>query len=136
MKARIKNGAGGATRAFKYANDRRIKEIEKIINIKCFPGSLNLVITKGDFDWKRGPRIIGDVSDVVQRPNLDGEWYNRKAYFYPISVNSYPCYAFKFKNEIYHKTFVEVIAAKKLRDVLELKTGDIVEVKQEWHHQG
>lgn len=110
----IQSGAGGASKAFEYANGRRIEEIAHILGVKPVPGSLN-VLTAG-FHWDFG-YFRSEVLDVVQRgKGLDVEWAPRWARFYPITVNEIPAFAFRFEGERYDNGFVEIISDRRLRD--------------------
>jgi CTP-dependent riboflavin kinase/uncharacterized Rossmann fold enzyme len=106
------SGAGGASKAFAYADSRRAKEIRDILGFEPFPGSLNL---ECDFDWNTG-YFRAQILDVVDRANgLDSEWGLRWCRFYPVTVDGFPAYAMRFEGEKYRDNFVELISALKLR---------------------
>jgi len=129
MNAKVKKGTGGATKAFLYKEGHRIKQIKLYTGYEPFPGSLNLVVTEGTFNWNKN-FFSGDIDDVLQRPFLYGLWAPRKCRFYALTVNGQQGHAIRFYGEKYGLDFVEVIAPVKLRDALNLKTDDIVEVLQ------
>lgn len=108
-------GVGGATKAFNYADGRRIEEISAIVGIEPVPGSLNLRLD-ADFDFDRG-YYSGRVMDVVDRRNgFDSEWATRPARFYPLAVDGIGAYAFRFEGEGYDGRFIELISNCVLRD--------------------
>lgn len=114
-KARMQDGAGGATPAFQYADDRRIKEIETVFGFRPVPGSLNLALD-GPFNWEEG-YYRAQVLDVVERgQGLDSPWAPRWARFYPLTIDDAPAWAFRFEGEKYSRSFMELIAPVKLRD--------------------
>lgn len=114
-RARMVDGAGGATGAFEYERGRRIGEIEAAIGIRPVAGSLNLKL-EGPFDWDRGCYRT-QILDVVQRgKGLDVGWAPRWARFYPLTINDVPAFAFRFEGESYDGRFMELIADRRLRD--------------------
>lgn len=115
--ATMESGAGGAAAAFNHADGRRIDEIAAATGIQCVPGSLNLRCTQ-PFDWGRN-YYRAQLLDVSERGvGLDVGWAPRWARFYPIKVNNEPAFAFRFEGEGYDDHFVEVIADRRLRDVV------------------
>lgn len=115
--ATIRPGAGGASTAFDYASGRRCREIERVLGFVPVPGSLNLVCDE-PFDWSRG-YVRAQVLDVADRTiGLHGEWIERWARFYPVTVNGIDAWAFRFEGERYPETFVELIAPVRLRDCI------------------
>jgi SAM-dependent methyltransferase len=111
----VKSGAGGASKAFEYADGRRINEIEKMLGIKCYPGSLNIHL-ETEFDWNRH-YFRGMVSDVANRnEGLEGHWIPRWARFYPVNIAGVNAYVFRFETDQYPGNFVELISDKRLRD--------------------
>jgi CTP-dependent riboflavin kinase len=110
------NGAGGASRAFAYADSRRAREIECALGFAPFYGSLNLRLSR-PFDWSRD-YYRAQMFDVANRSlGLDSEWVLRWARFYPVTISNVPAFAFRFEGERYRRTFVELIAAVRLRDI-------------------
>ncbi|MEI9804090.1 MAG: methyltransferase domain-containing protein [Pseudolabrys sp.] len=109
------DGVGGATKAFKYANGRRIEEIANVIGIEMVPGSLNIRLDS-DFDFGRG-YYPGEILDVVDRYNgFDSPWAPRRARFYPVTVDGVGALVFRFEGEEYNGRFVELISDCVLRD--------------------
>lgn len=128
----VRSGAGGASKAFAYANGRRCKEIAEVIGAMPYPGSLNVHLTE-PFDWTL-PHRVAWVLDVVERgKGLDVEWAHRKARLYPVCVNvgeggpNLDAWVFRFDGERYADSFVELLAPCRLRDHLQ---GDSVIL---WH---
>ncbi len=121
--AQPKDGRGGATKAFLYANSRRIKEIESVLGFTAFPGSLNLELDR-PFDWDTGYYRAEILDPVVRNHGFDVDWEPRWARFYPVTVaQDTLAYAFRFEGEKYYKPeFVELIADHRLRNWL----GDTV----------
>jgi len=116
------NGAGGATAAFQYQGGRRIKEIAALLGMEPYPGSLNVQLTE-DFPWGNPP-VVGMVSDVIYRGRgLAVPWAPREAWFYPVRIEGYRAYAFRFAGEKYSPRFVELIAPERLRDLLSGETA-------------
>lgn len=111
-------GAGGASKAFHYADDRRIGELTQILGFRPFPGSLNLKLDR-QFDWDRG-YVRAQLLDVrVRSQGLDSEWAPRWARFYPVILDgSVSAWAFRFEGETYAGHFMELIAPVRLRDSL------------------
>jgi hypothetical protein len=125
--ATVKSGAGGASKAFDYANGRRIKEIETAIGVKCLPGSLNLR-AEVPFDWSVG-YYRAQILDVADRQaGLASKWVPRWCRFYPIDqVNDRigaSVYAMRFEGDRYADTLVELISDEHLRSVYGVNNGD------------
>ncbi len=121
--ATVKDGAGGASKAFLYNNTARINELEEILGIRIFPGSLNLQADEA-FDWSRGyyRAQIGDVVD--RKKGLDSAWAPRWCRLYPVSLHDHRAYAMRFEGERYKDTLVELIAPHHIRSNLFLDTGE------------
>jgi len=118
-----KHGAGGASKAFVYSENRRQKEVEKVLGYFPLPGSLN-VILESPFHWDRN-YYRAKVLDVKDRSKgLESEWYPRWTRFYPVKVNDIEGHVFRFENEKYPLNFIEVLSETRLRD----HTGNIVNV--------
>ena len=112
----VQSGAGGASKAFAYADGRRIAEIERVIGVRPLPGSLNVRLS-APFDWDGAPYTRAQILDVVDRSKgLDSEWAPRWGRFYALSVDGIPCWAFRFEGERYPLNFIELIAPVRLRD--------------------
>lgn len=110
-------GAGGATRAFEYADSRRVAEIERTLGWRPFPGSLNLSLD-GPFGWDDG-FYRARVLDVVDRAKgFESEWAQRWARFYPVRVDGEDACAMRFEGESYSENFMEVLARDRLRVLL------------------
>jgi SAM-dependent methyltransferase len=108
-------GAGGATAAFEYADDRRIGEIESAIGLRPYPGSLNVRLDEA-FDWETG-YYRAQVLDVVDRSSGPrSDWAPRWARFYPVMIDGIDAHAFRFEGEHYDESFVELVAPARLRD--------------------
>jgi 2-polyprenyl-3-methyl-5-hydroxy-6-metoxy-1,4-benzoquinol methylase len=113
--ATLRDGAGGASKAFQYSDSRRTKEIESALGISPYPGSLNLVLD-ASFDWDAG-YYRSQILDVADRSKgMNSDWAPRWARFYPVSINNEQAYVFRFENEHYPLNFVELIAPNRLRD--------------------
>lgn len=110
----VTSGGGGASKAFAYANSRRIKEITEILGDQPFPGTLNAKLDHR-FGWERD-YYRAQILDVVERPGLDGEWKPRWMRFYPVIVNDTEAHAIRFEGENYAPNYVEFIASDRLRD--------------------
>jgi len=109
------DGSGGASKAFNYADGRRIREIEATLGIRPIPGSLNAMTIS--FDWDRD-YYRAQILDVADRASgLDSKWAPRWARFYPVTFDGIAAFAFRFEGETYLPNFVELIAARRLRDV-------------------
>lgn len=119
---RIKHGAGGASKAFTYYNNRRIKEIEAILGFKPYPGSLNIEL-EVPFNWD-AHYFRSQVLDVANRgEGLDTHWLPRWARFYPVVVGGKNAFVFKFEGDSYPANFIELIAEERLRETME---GDVM----------
>lgn len=129
--ATVKSGAGGASKAFAYDNERRAKEIDIALGFYPENGSLNLT-SQEPFHWDRRyfRTQILDVKD--RRKGLDSEWYPRWCRFYPVVIEGVRAYAMRFENEHYAsgkpypETLVELISGVRLRNALQLNDGDEV----------
>jgi SAM-dependent methyltransferase len=110
-----KKGAGGASPAFLYANERRISELENILGVRVLPGSLNLVLEE-DFNWDeryfRAPLL-----DVIERgKGLDVLWDYRAVRLYPVMCDSKKAWVMRFEGDGYPLNFVELISDQRLED--------------------
>lgn len=113
--ADMRNGAGGATKAFLYQDGRRIKEIAKVLDITPYPGSLNLFCYE-DFDWNQ-LYYRAQILDVKDRAaGFDSEWAPRWMRFYPVRNAGLRAFALRFEGESYPENFVELISNVRLRD--------------------
>lgn len=125
-KGTAKSGAGGASKAFVYAESRRIKEFINILGIEPIPGSLNVSLTS-EFDWDVG-YYRAKVLDVLNRKaGLDSEWGPRWARIYPVTANGVEAFAFRFEGEKYSDRFIELIANERLRE--HVKKDNLVWIK-------
>lgn len=124
--ATLRDGSGGATKAFLYAGARRATEIERALGWRPVPGSLNLRLDH-PFGWDDG-YFRTQILDVVDRSRgLDSEWAPRWARFYPVTIDGEDACAFRFEGEKYPPTFMELIASRRLRDTI---TSDRVTVRR------
>jgi hypothetical protein len=115
---KVVNGAGGASKAFAYADNRRSREIEHVLGFKPFPGSLNVVGDSSINWWSRYYRA--EILDLKDRSTgLDGEWGKRWARFYPVTFNREKAYVFRFEGDAYPLNFFELVSPIRLRDKLE-----------------
>ncbi len=115
LRGTVSSGAGGATKAFNYADGRRMKVLKELLGEQMFPGTLN-VKCESPFWWERD-YYRGQVWDVKdRRAGLDSEWALRWARFYPVSVNGIDAWAFRCEGERYPDNFVELISKDRLRD--------------------
>jgi CTP-dependent riboflavin kinase len=113
----MKSGAGGATRAFQYAGGRRMDEIERVLGSRPVPGSLNLRLDD-PFDWD-AEYFRAQILDVKDRSRgIESEWGPRWARFYPVRVDGEDAFALRFESEHYDLQFMELIAPRKLRDMV------------------
>lgn len=113
----IEAGAGGATRAFEYADGRRMAEIERVLGWRPVPGSLNVKLDT-PFGWNDG-YVRAQLLDVKDRSRgLESEWAPRWARFYPVHIDGEDAEAFRFEGERYDERFVELIAPDRLRDIV------------------
>lgn len=118
---RVSSGAGGASKAFAYADGRRIREIAAVIGAEPYPGSLNVHLSE-PFDWT-APHDLAYVLDVETRgKGLDVKWRPRTACFYPVTIGcdgkEQDAWVFRFQGERYPPSFVELVAPVRLRDGL------------------
>lgn len=113
----VRAGAGGASKAFAYADGRRANEIERALGFKPKAGSLNVRLDQ-DFDWDRA-YLRASIMDVLDRSKgLQSEWQPRWARFYPVAVEGQDAWIFRFEGERYPESFVELISPVHLRDHL------------------
>lgn len=110
-------GAGGATKAFEYADGRRMDEIERVLGWRPVPGSLNVQIDRM-FGWGDG-YFRAQILDVVDRAKgLSSEWAPRWMRFYPLTIDGEDACAIRFEGEKYDQAFLELIAPDRLRDLV------------------
>ena len=115
-------GAGGAAKAFSYANGRRITEIKNILGKEMVPGSLNVMLDQ-NFDWDHR-YFRARLLDLVDRSTgLDGQWTKRWVRFYPVTVGRATAWAMRFEGERYPENFVELISDQPLRSLLAADGG-------------
>jgi len=106
-------GAGGASKAFVHADNRRIKELEYILNITPIPGSFNVGLER-DFNWD-AKYYRASIMDVVdRRAGIDSQWALRPVRLYPVKCNDQTAYAMRFEGENYPLDMVELISDKRL----------------------
>jgi len=117
----VKSGAGGASKAFEYNDGFRMTEIRKILGFTPYPGSLNVHL-EAPFDWSKGyfRQRVHDVSD--RREGLESVWVPRWARFYPVLVGGFKAFVFRFETDSYPENFIELVAEKRLRDHIDVKT--------------
>ena len=122
-RAVMQHRRGGATRAFHYAQDRRMHEIQSVLGFLPYPGTLNLVCDV-DFDWSEDHYSAVMLDVVNRRFSLSYGWAPRRAGFWPVLVSDVettqpiPAFAFRFENEVYPKNLLELVAPERLRDRL------------------
>jgi hypothetical protein len=121
----VKDGAGGASKAFAFAGERRMREIDTALGFYPAPGSLNLQ-AGAPFDYGR-KYFRTQILDVVDRKRgLASAWAPRWCRFYPLDIEGETAYAMRFEGEKYPDTLVELIAGTHLRTKLDLKNGEEV----------
>jgi CTP-dependent riboflavin kinase len=108
----MKSGKGIASRM----HTRRIGPVEAITG-PLRPGTLNLVLDRR-FDWGAAHHAV-QVPDARDWSNLDGAWYESTARIYPVSVNGLRAWVMHLDRSRASKRLVEIVAAVRLRDVLE-----------------
>lgn len=110
-------GAGGATKAFEYADGRRIGEIEQVLGWRPIPGSLNIRLDR-PFGWDDG-FYRAQILDVKDRSKgLQSDWEPRWARFYPLQIDGEDACAIRFEGEKYDPAFIELMAPDRLRDLV------------------
>lgn len=113
----IVHGSNGATHAFSYKEGRRIRELEKIVGVTMFPGSLNIKLDTA-FNWDNA-YFRSRLLDVSNRSlGLQSDWIERWVRLYPLRVNGMRAWAMRFEGELYPSNFVELIADTRLRDAI------------------
>lgn len=106
-------GSSGAKKAFEYADGRRMKEIEHIVGVKTYPGSLNVRTLVG-FPWDEN-YFRAQMMDVADRhKGLESEWVSRWARFYPLKAKGEQAWAFRFEDEEYAENFVEIVSERRI----------------------
>ena len=132
-------GAGGATKAFKYAKNRRGKEIEAILGIEPYPGSLNVRLDD-PFKWD-AMYYPGEMLDLVDRKaGLESPWHGRKVRFYPVEVRRFEqhhglglerakAYGMRFVGEHYPEDFLELVSPIRIRNKLSSPPEEVFPVE-------
>lgn len=106
-------GAGGASKAFVYGNERRINEIHAILGMRPIPGSMNVFLSD-NFEWDRGYYRSALLDVVDRKKGLDSDWAYRPVRYYPVTVNDMKAFAMRFEGEKYPLNMVELISDQKL----------------------
>ena len=115
-----RNGAGGATKAFQYSENRRINEIKEILGKEMIPGSLNITLEK-NFDWD-AHYFRAQLFDLKDRSTgLNGEWYRRWVRFYPVTFYDSQAWIMRFEGEQYPLNFIELISDQLLAPLIQNK---------------
>lgn len=123
----VKKGYGMAAVLMKCEHGRRMTEIESLLGMRPYPGTLNLLAC--GFDWDSG-YYRGEIMALNdRRKGPDGGWHPRWMRFYPLTVNNHPAYAARFENEYHRLDFVELIAETQLRKH-PVSVGQFVELKR------
>lgn len=110
-----RKGAGGASKAFLYADERRSNELERILGVRPLPGSLNVELDS-DFEW--GDRYYrAPLLDVLERgKGLDVDWGFRPVRLYPVECDGIRAWAMRFEGEAYPLNFIELISDQRLNN--------------------
>ncbi len=126
----VKDGAGGASKAFSHDNNRRVNELEEVLGCAMIPGSLNLQADE-PFNWDR-KYFRTQISDVADRKKgLASEWAPRWCRLYPVLLEGdILAYAMRFEGERYRDTLVELVSPTNLRRNMFLETGDRICLRQ------
>jgi hypothetical protein len=112
----MRDGAGGAAKAFRRCGGERMNEIEHALGVRPIPGSLNLVLPEA-FDWGRDYYRV-QILDSTDRSNPDAWWTPRWCRFYPVAIGNVGGWAMRFEGERYPLNFVEVIGPHRFRDLV------------------
>lgn len=114
----MKAGAGGATKAFLYADSRRCHEIKRALDVFPIPGSLNVHLENGPFRFDEGYYRVKILEVVERLQGFESPWGPRWCRFYPVDVEgvSAPCFILRFEDDEYQSNFVELISSVKIRD--------------------
>lgn len=119
------SGAGGASKAFVYDENKRANHISYILGKPIFPGTLNVQLDS-EFAWDRN-YFRAQLPDVQDRSKgLDSEWSLKWVRFYPVMINGISAWGMRFEGEKYPLNFLEVIASERLRD----RIFNLVEISQ------
>ena len=118
--AEMKSGAGGATKAFLYAESRRCEEISRALGVFPVPGSLNLKLINGPFDFQRGYFRVKILEVVDRAEGFESPWSPRWCRFYPVEVDGMAerVFVMRFENDEYQSDFIELVSSKKIRDMI------------------
>ena len=112
------SGAGGASKAFVYDENKRANLISYILGKPIFPGTLNIQLNS-DFAWDIN-YFRAQLPDVKDRAKgIDSDWSLRWVRFYPILINGISAWGMRFEGERYPLNFLEVIASVRLRDSID-----------------
>jgi len=113
----MRKGMGGATKAFEFADGRRIAEIERALGWRPIPGSLNVMLDQ-PFGWADG-YYRAQILDATDRSKgFASDWAPRWARFYPVQIDGEDAVAMRFEGEVYDPCFMELIAPWRLRDMI------------------
>lgn len=125
-RAKLMDGAGGASKAFVFNDNARIKQIREAIGVECWPGSLNVQLSHS-FNWNHG-YFRAQITDVDNRKAglRNAKWLPRWARFYPVKINDIDAYVFRFEGEGYPPDFLELLAPTRLRDHIQGDEAEIV----------
>ena len=116
-------GAGGASKAWAYADSRRTKEFKDAIGVEPIQGSINLRLTE-PFDWDHG-YYRTPILDVKDRSRgIDSPWEERWCRIYPLKANGVDAFAFRFEGERYPEWFMEIVSEHQIDDpVIEIENS-------------
>ena len=105
------------------------RNIRSALGITPYPGTLNLRLVEGVNEYVR---VLGNLRPIViEPPKIPGVVLGR-VYAYPALLNStVPVFIVRPEITAYKSDVVEVIAEVRLRDLLNLEDGDVVNISIE-----
>ncbi len=133
----------GASRKFAFNDGLRAKEVNDIIGIIPFGGTLNVVLTK-EFDFLNHPRITGKIMRIkgfigghtykfnpkMKNPNnfkFPKDYELQSCSFFKCKINNnIDVWIMRFDIDMYDRNFIEVISHEYLRSKYNLKTNAII----------
>ena len=97
------------------------EQIERLLGFRPYPGTLNIKLRPGS------PRLPPGTGRLINGFEKEGRAFG-DVYCFPASIDNMEC-AVIIPRRTHHSDVVEVIAEKRLRDLLGLKDGDALEIE-------
>lgn len=110
-------GKAGASRAFVHERCRRMLELQQILGVMMFPGTLNTQLDR-DFNYDARHLKVSLLDKVSPgKDNWDHPWQPRPCRIWPMLLDGHiKCWAIRFDDKKYKHDFTELMSDTRLRD--------------------